>query len=278
MSIIIDGKLTSAKVRSQLREQVANMQTKPGLAVIMVGDNPASEIYVRNKIKACEEVGIYSLSCKFDATVSQAEIEKCIMDLNANDAIHGILMQLPLPKGFDEAYLLELIDPKKDVDGFSAESVGRLVLGKDGFRSCTPFGVIKLLEEYNIDIAGKSAVIVGRSNIVGKPLAFMLLEKNATVTICHTKTANLKEVCASADILVSATGKALSITADMVKEGAVVIDVGISKLDGKTVGDVCYDEVSKKASYITPVPGGVGPMTITMLMVNTVKAAQIYGN
>ena len=269
MSVIIDGKLTSAKVRAQLREQVANMQTKPGLAVIRVGDNPASEIYVRNKIKACEEVGIYSLSCKFDATVSQDEIEKCILDLNANPSIHGILMQLPLPKGFDEAYLLELIDPKKDVDGFSAESVGRLVLGKDGFRSCTPFGVIKLLEEYDIDIAGKSAVIVGRS---------MLLEKNATVTICHTKTANLKEVCASADILVSATGKALSITADMVKEGAVVIDVGISKLDGKTVGDVCYDEVSKKASYITPVPGGVGPMTITMLMVNTVKAAQIYGN
>ena len=274
MAVILDGKKTSAEIREELRREVEGMPLRPGLAVIMAGDNPASAIYVRNKIKACEEVGIQSFAYNFRSDVTFETVRQCILDLNADDRVHGILVQLPLPEHLDSQKLLELIDVNKDVDGFSATSVGNLMLGRDGFRSCTPYGVIKLLERYGVEISGKSAVVIGRSNIVGKPMAVMLLEHNATVTICHSRTAELERYTRQADIVVSATGNPMSVTASMIKPGAVVIDVGISKVMGKTVGDVCFEQVEPIASYITPVPGGVGPMTITMLMYNTVKAAK----
>lgn len=274
---IIDGKAISLQIREEIKVKVAALKEKgisPCLAVIMIGDDPASAIYVRNKIKACEDTGIKSLSYHFEADVEEKQVEELIDSLNADDNVHGILVQVPLPKKFNEKALLARIDVSKDVDGFSAYNIGQLALGNDGFKSCTPYGVMKLLEYSNVDIAGKNAVVIGRSNTVGKPMALMLLEKNATVTICHSKTQNLKNITSNADILVAAIGRAHFVTADMVKEGAVVIDVGINKLDGKTVGDVCFDEVSKKASLITPVPGGVGPMTITMLLFNTLKSAE----
>ena len=274
---IIDGKAISLRIREELKEKVSALKKRkisPCLAVIMIGDDPASAIYVRNKIKACEDTGIKSLSYHFDADVEEKQVEKLIDSLNGDDSVHGILVQVPLPRKFNEKALLARIDVSKDVDGFSAYNIGQLALGNDGFKSCTPYGVIKLLEYSNVDIAGKNAVVIGRSNTVGKPMALINKKKNATVTICHSKTRDLKNITSNADILIAAIGKAHFVTADMVKEGAVVIDVGINKLDGKTVGDVCFDEVSKKASLITPVPGGVGPMTITMLLFNTLKSAE----
>lgn len=276
MTKIIDGKAISASVREEIRNEVIKLNRKgifPGLAVIKVGHNPASEIYVRNKILGCDQVGIKSFSYNFEETVSQDEVISLINKLNSDDGVNGILVQLPLPRHISEKEVLEKIDPKKDVDGFSAESIGNLALGKNGFRSCTPFGVMKLLEYSNIDIEGKIAVVIGRSNIVGKPMALMLLEKNATVIVCHSRTKNLSSITKLADILVAAVGKAHFVTADMVKEGAVVIDVGMNKLDGKTVGDVDFENVKDLTSAITPVPGGVGPMTITMLLYNTLQSA-----
>lgn len=278
MAVLIDGKAVSAKVKDEVKERVSAYKARTGkdvgLAVIMVGDNPASDIYVRNKIRACDYTGIRSYSYKYDDITEEALLE-LVYSLNDNDDIHGILVQLPLPRHINEDTILSAIAPTKDVDGFSAESIGNLALGKPGFRSCTPSGVMRLFEEYNIDLTGKSAVVIGRSNIVGKPLSFMLLEKNATVTICHSKTANLVDVVKNADVVCACLGRAKFVTADMIKQGAVVIDVGINKLDGKTVGDVDFENVLKKVQAITPVPGGVGPMTIAMLMQNTVISAEI---
>ena len=278
MTKIIDGKLVAGAIRANIKEQVeaykASTGKEIGLAVVLVGDDPASAIYVRNKIKACEEVGIKSFAYKYDADMQEEELVNLVEKLNNDDDIHGILVQLPLPKHINEERIVALVSEDKDVDGFSEKSIGRLVQGKPCFRSCTPYGVMKLLEYYDIDVSGKNAVVIGRSNNVGKPMAMMLLEKNATVTICHSRTKNIAEITKQADILVSAVGRAHFVTADMVKEGAVVVDIGMNKLDGKTVGDVDFDNVSKKTSYITPVPGGVGPMTITMLMANTLQAVK----
>ncbi len=273
---IIDGKAISMNVKQQLAKQVEELKqngVQPCLAVILAGDNAGSQIYVRNKIKSCEEVGIKSLSFYYDNTVTEEELSNKIIELNNDDSIDGILVQLPLPKGLDEEKICKLISDEKDVDGFSANSVGQLLLGRDGFVSCTPYGVMELLKTSNIELQGKDAVIIGRSNIVGKPMFALLLRENCTVTVCHSKTKNLKEKVANADIVVAAIGKANFVTADMVKDGAVVIDVGINRVDGKVVGDVKFDEVKEKASFITPVPGGVGPMTIAMLMKNTVWSA-----
>ncbi len=278
MAQIIDGKLVSREFRAEMKTKFDEIKAKTGkevgLAVILVGEDPASAIYVRNKIKACEEVGVKSYSYKLDENTPEEELAELVMKLNADDNVQGILVQLPLPKHINSERIVGLVADEKDVDGFSESNVGKLVLGKPCFRSCTPAGVMKLLEYYGIDVSGKRAVVIGRSNIVGKPMAMMLLEKNATVTICHSRTQNIAEITRQADILVAAVGRAHFVTADMVKEGAVVIDVGMNKLDGVTVGDVHFDQVKDKASYITPVPGGVGPMTITMLMANTLKAAE----
>ena len=275
--MIIDGKAIAAKIRLEIKDKTEELiKTKniiPVLAVILAGDDPASAIYVRNKIKACEETGIKSLSYTFDNNVTEDKLIELIHTLNDDDLVHGILVQLPLPKHINSKKVMSTIADNKDVDGYSAYNIGQLALGVKGYRSCTPYGVMKLLEYSGIEIEGKQAVIIGRSNTVGKPLVLMMLEKNATVTVCHSKTRNLSEVTKTADILVSATGQALSVSADMVKPGAVVIDVGIAKVDGKTVGDVRFDEVSKVASMITPVPGGVGPMTIAMLLYNTLESA-----
>lgn len=271
---IIDGKALAAELRLQLKEKIEKEGREVGLAVVIVGDNPASRIYVRNKIKACEEVGIRSFSYRLPENCTQENAEELIRELVASDKVHGILVQLPLPKGLDERKLLKLIPPEKDVDGFCAENVGNLAMNRETIVACTPFGVMKMLEEYNISLRGKKAVVLGRSNIVGKPMAMLLLNADATVTVCHSKTENLKEVCAGADILVVAIGRAKFVTADMVKEGAVVIDVGMDRDEnGKLCGDVDFEGVKDKASYITPVPGGVGPMTITMLLYNTVLTA-----
>ena len=278
MTQLIDGKLVASTIRGNIRAEVEAYKQSTGkeigLAVVLVGDDPASAIYVRNKIKACEEVGIKSYAYKYDADMKEEELVALVERLNNDDDIHGILVQLPLPKHINEERIVALVSEDKDVDGFSEKSIGRLVQGKPCFRSCTPYGVMKLLEYYGIEISGKNAVVIGRSNNVGKPMAMMLLEKNATVTICHSRTKNIAEITRQADILVSAVGRAHFVTADMVKEGAVVVDIGMNKLDGKTVGDVDFDAVSPKASYITPVPGGVGPMTITMLMANTLQAVK----
>ncbi len=275
---IIDGKLTSQKIKDNLKIKIAEYSKETGknisLAVILVGKNPASQVYVKNKIKSCEYVGIKSLAYYLPETSTQSEIENLVTSLSSDANVNGILVQLPLPKHLDEEKILKLIPPKKDVDGFCRENVGDLLLGKNCTVACTPFGVMKLLEEYNIDVSGKNAVVLGRSNIVGKPMAILLLNANATVTICHSKTVDLNKICKSADILVAAIGKPEFVTKDMVKEGAVVIDVGINRVDGKLVGDVKFDEVSEIASYITPVPGGVGPMTIAMLMENTYLSAK----
>lgn len=279
MSVLIDGKKLAANIRGEIREKVEQFESERGrqigLAVVLVGEDPASQVYVRNKIKACEEVGIKSFSYHLPAETDQAQLEELIDALVADEKVHGILVQLPLPKHLDERKALRRIPPAKDVDGFCAENVGNLAMNRETIVACTPFGVMKMLEHYGIDPEGKSAVVLGRSNIVGKPMAMLLLNADATVTVCHSKTRDLKAVCAAADILVVAIGRAKFVTADMVKEGAVVIDVGMDRDEnGKLCGDVDFDAVKDKASYITPVPGGVGPMTITMLLYNTLIAAQ----
>ena len=279
MAQIIDGKELAKKVRLELKDEVEKLKKDenihPKLAVIMVGSDPASQIYVRNKSKACDEIGIEFEEFLLDENTTQKELLDLIDKLNENEKVNGILLQSPIPKNLDINEAFRRISPEKDVDGFNPVNVGKLTLGQKGFISCTPFGVIKMLEEYNIDIEGKNAVVLGRSNIVGKPMSQCLLNKNATVTICHSKTKNINDITKNADIIVAAIGKKEFVKGDMVKEGVVVIDVGINRgEDGKLKGDVDFDEVSKKASYITPVPGGVGPMTIAMLMTNVVKAAK----
>ena len=279
MSVRIDGKELAAKLREGIREDVQRFKRERGkeigLAVVLVGEDPASQVYVRNKIKACEEVGIRSYSYHLPAETEQAQLAALVNELVGDEKIHGILVQLPLPKHLDAESILKRIPPEKDVDGFCAENVGNLAMNRTALVACTPFGVMKMLEEYGIDPRGKSAVVLGRSNIVGKPMAMLLLNADATVTVCHSKTKDLAAVCAGADILVVAIGRAKFVTADMVKPGAVVIDVGMDRDEnGKLCGDVDYEAVKDKASYITPVPGGVGPMTITMLLYNTVLAAQ----
>ena len=271
---IIDGKALAAKMRAQLKEKIDASELKPGLAVVLVGEDPASQIYVRNKIKACDEIGVKSYAYRLPADTSQKQLEDLLEELAASKDIHGILLQLPLPKGLQAEPAMAKIPYEKDVDGFSKENLGKLVLKEDGLVSCTPYGVMKMLESEGISPKGKRAVVLGRSDTVGKPMALLLLNADATVTVCHSKTQNLKEICQEADILVAAIGRAKFVTEDMVKEGAVVVDVGINRDEnGKLCGDVDYENVAKKASYITPVPGGVGPMTITMLMYNTCLAA-----
>lgn len=279
MAKIINGKEISATIRSEIKEAteklVAESGVRPGLAVIIVGEDPASQVYVRNKKRACDEVGFYSESYELPENTTQEELNALVDRLNKDDKIHGILCQLPLPKHLDENEVIMRIDPKKDVDAFHPENVGKIMIGDYSFLPCTPAGVMALLERSGIDVCGKECVVVGRSNIVGKPQAMLLLHANGTVTICHSRTKNLAEVCRRADILVAAIGKADFFTGDMVKEGAVVIDVGMNRrADGKLTGDVDFASVEPKASYITPVPGGVGPMTITMLMQNTLTAAK----
>ena len=272
---LLDGKLIASQIRAELKERVALMAQKPELAVVLVGDDPASEIYVKGKIRGCEEVGIISHTFRLSASSTQAEVEELVSSLVARKEISGILVQLPLPKGLNSEKILGLIPPEKDVDGFSAANVGKLALGEEALTACTPQGIMELLKRYQIQTAGKRAVVVGRSKIVGRPIALLLLNADATVTICHSKTVNLKEECLRADILIAAIGKARYITADMVKEGAIVVDVGINRnQEGKLCGDVDFENVKGKASYITPVPGGVGPMTIAMLLKNTVEAAE----
>lgn len=278
MANIIDGKNLAKKVRLELKDEVIklkDMGINPKLAVIMVGDDKASKVYVKNKSKACEEVGIQYEEHLLNADIEMDELLLIIDELNNRQDIHGILLQSPIPKHLDINKAFNRINYNKDVDGFNPINVGKLVIGQDTFISCTPFGVMKMFEEYGIDIEGKNAVVIGRSNIVGKPLAQCLLSKNATVTICHSKTENINEITKKADIVIAALGKPGFLKADMIKDGAIVIDVGINRTDeGKITGDVDFDNVSKKASYITPVPGGVGPMTIAMLMTNVVKAAK----
>ncbi len=279
MANIINGKAISADIRAEIKEATEQFHQehgfRPGLAVIIVGDDPASRVYVRNKRLACEEVGFYSEAYELPAETSQTELNALVDRLNADPAIHGILCQLPLPKHLDENEVILRIDPRKDVDAFHPVNVGKIMIGDYDFLPCTPAGVMELLIRSGIEIQGKECVVVGRSNIVGKPQAMLLLHANGTVTVCHSRTKNLSEVCRRADILVAAIGKADFFTADMVKDGAVVIDVGMNRrADGKLTGDVDFASVSEKASYITPVPGGVGPMTITMLMKNTLTAAK----
>ncbi len=267
---LLDGKALATELRANLKEKIEKMKRKPGLAVVIVGEDPASCIYVRNKIKACGELGIRSYAYELPLTATQKELEELLDGLAENDEVDGILLQLPLPKGFDEESAVKHIPFEKDVDGFSAANLGLLMQSKQKVAACTPSGVMKLLEKAGIDLNGKHAVVLGRSETVGKPMAMLLLNANATVTVCHSKTKNLAEICRSADIIVSAVGRVNFVRADMVKEGAVVVDVGINRNEaGKLCGDVDFENVKEKASYITPVPGGVGPMTITMLMHNT---------
>ena len=282
MAQIIDGKAISTQIKDELKEQVAAMKEKGihlCLAVIQVGADPASCVYVRNKKKACEYIGIQSLSYELPEETTQEELLNLVKELNGRKDVNGILVQLPLPKGLDEEKILDAIDPLKDVDGFHPMNVGNLSIGRKGFVSCTPAGVIQLLKRSGIEIEGKECVVIGRSNIVGKPMSMLLLQENGTVTTAHSRTKNLKEVTKRADILVAAVGKPRMITADYVKEGAVVIDVGIHRNeDNKLCGDVDYENVAPKCSAITPVPGGVGPMTIAMLMKNTLKAYYLQNN
>jgi len=276
---IINGKEIAAQVRAELKSDIQALKERtgviPGLTVVLVGENPASVVYVRNKVKACEEVGIRSTQHKLPETATQAELLKLIRELNASKDVHGILVQLPLPKQIDEEAILEEISPSKDVDGFHPYNMGRLMIGNPLLQPCTPFGVMRLIDSTGIDLSGKEAVVVGRSNIVGKPMAMMLLRRNATVTICHSKTKDLSERIAKADVVVAAVGRAEFVKGDWIKEGAVVIDVGINRTaEGRLVGDVDFEGASERAGYITPVPGGVGPMTIAMLLKNTVEAAK----
>ncbi|XPV76025.1 MAG: bifunctional methylenetetrahydrofolate dehydrogenase/methenyltetrahydrofolate cyclohydrolase FolD [Desulfovibrio sp.] len=278
--IVLDGKQTAIEIREELKIEIENLEPKagrrPGLAVILVGEDPASQVYVRNKELACERAGIISTAHRLPAEIKQEELEELIQTLNNDESVDGILLQLPLPKGLDSQRCLELISPAKDVDGFHPVNVGKLTLGLDGFRSCTPAGIMTLLERYDLSPAGKKAVVIGRSNIVGKPLALMLQQggkyANATVTICHSRTADLQAEVLQADFVFAAIGRPNFVTADMVKEGAVVVDVGINRTDDGLVGDCDYPAISQKASAMTPVPGGVGPMTIAQLLLNTVQA------
>ena len=278
MAEIISGKVVSAAKREEIKNRVAALKENGkdvGLAVIIVGNNSASRVYVNNKKKACEEVGIKSFEYALPEETTQDDLLALIEKLNKSNEVNGILCQLPLPSHIDEQAIINAIDPKKDVDAFHPFNVGHIMIGDYTFLPCTPAGIMEMLKFYNIDVKGKKCVVIGRSNIVGKPMAMLLLKENGTVEICHSKTENLKEETLSADILVAAVGKAYFVTADMVKDGAVVIDVGMNRNEeGKLCGDVCFDEVEKKASYITPVPGGVGPMTITMLLENTVRAVE----
>ena len=275
---ILDGKAVSLKVKESVKvraDELKKFGIEPTLAVVLVGEDKASQTYVRAKEKACNEYGIKSVAHRLSENTTQNELLALINVLNLDDSIHGILVQLPLPKHIDTNVVLAAIDPRKDVDGFHAVNVGKLVSGLDGFVPCTPLGVMEILKEYGIDVAGLNAVVIGRSNIVGKPMANLLLNASATVTVTHSKTKNLKEICKNADLIVTAIGKPFFLKADMVKDGAVVVDVGINRLDdGRLVGDVDFEEVAPKCSYITPVPGGVGPMTIAMLLNNTILAAQ----
>lgn len=278
MAEIISGKVVSAAKREEIKKRVATLKAKGkdvGLAVIIVGNNSASRVYVNNKKKACEEVGIKSFEYALPEETTQDELLALIEKLNKSGAVNGILCQLPLPSHIDEQAIINAIDPAKDVDAFHPFNVGHIMIGDYTFLPCTPAGIMEMLKYYNIDVKGKKCVVIGRSNIVGKPMSMLLLKENGTVEICHSRTEKLKEETLSADILVAAVGKAYFVTADMVKDGAVVIDVGMNRNEeGKLCGDVCFDEVEKKASYITPVPGGVGPMTITMLLENTVRAVE----
>ena len=275
---IIDGKALAAQIRTEVTQRVAAIKAQgvtPGLAVILVGDNPASQVYVRNKVKACSDCGMHSVLEKYDATMSEAALLERVHALNADPAIHGILVQLPLPAHIDAQKVIETISPAKDVDGFHIASAGALMTGMPGFWPCTPYGCMKMLESIGYKLRGKHAVVIGRSNIVGKPMALMLLAQDATVTICHSRTPDLAAITRQADVIVAAVGKRNVLTADMVKPGAVVLDVGMNRNDeGQLCGDVDFDGVKNVASHITPVPGGVGPMTITMLLVNTLEAAE----
>ena len=275
---LIDGNALSRQLRESVAQRVATLKTQgitPGLAVVLVGDNPASQVYVRNKVRACEDTGMHSVLEKYDANMTEAELLARIEALNDDPSIHGILVQLPLPAHMDAHKVIETISPAKDVDGFHVASAGALMVGQPGFWPCTPYGCMKMLESIGYSLRGKHAVVIGRSNIVGKPMAMMLLQQNATVTICHSATPDLKAMTLQADVIVAAVGKRNVLTADMVKPGAVVLDVGMNRNDeGKLCGDVDFAGVKEVASYITPVPGGVGPMTITMLMVNTLESAE----
>ena len=280
MGKLISGKEVSTSIRAKIKEEAQKLRDdygiQPGLAVILVGNDPASQIYVRNKQKACEEVGVHAFEYRLNENSTQEQLLDLIGVLNKDNKVHGILVQLPLPDHIDPQTVINTISPEKDVDAFHPINVGKIMLGDYEFLPCTPAGVMELIDSTGVEISGKNCVVVGRSNIVGKPMAMLLLHRNATVTICHSRTKNLAEVCAGADILVSAVGKAHFITADMVKEGAMVIDVGMNHDEnGKLCGDVEFSTVEPKASYITPVPGGVGPMTITMLMKNTLRAAEL---
>jgi len=275
---LIDGKKVSADIREGLKKEIADVKAKgidPCLAVVLVGENPASKKYVSSKEKTCAELGIISIAHKLPETTTQQDLLKLVDDLNNDKKVHGILIQLPLPKGLDEKQVMHRIAPEKDVDGFGPQSLGKMLLDEKGFLPCTPYGAMKMLDAYGIDPSGKHAVVLGRSVIVGKPLAMLLLRKNATVTICHSKTRDLKEECLRADILCVAIGKPKFVKGDWIKQGAAVVDVGINVTeDGKLVGDVDFEAAAERAGYITPVPGGVGPMTIAMLMHNTVQAAK----
>ena len=275
----IDGNALSQQLRSSVAQRAIALRQRgvtPGLAVILVGDNPASQVYVRNKVRACQESGIHSVLDTYPVTFSEADLLARVDALNEDPAIHGILVQLPLPAHIDAQKVIEAIAPAKDVDGFHVASAGALMVGQPGFWPCTPYGCMKMLESIGYDLRGKHAVVIGRSNIVGKPMALMLLQKNATVTVCHSATENLKAMTLQADVVVAAVGQRNLLTADMVKSGAVVIDVGMNRDEhGKLCGDVDFDAVKEVASFITPVPGGVGPMTITMLLVNTLEAAEL---
>ncbi len=279
MTHILDGKGLAEKIREQIKGEVEVFKKKngfvPGLATILVGDNPASQVYVKNKNRACMETGMKSFHHFLPSTTSQQDLLKLVSQLNQNREVHGILVQLPLPSGIQSDTILEAISPEKDVDGFHPVNMGRLVLSKPGLRPCTPLGILKLIESVSYDLSGKNAVVMGRSNIVGKPIALMLLEKNATVTVCHSRTKDLESVVKQADVVIAAIGKPHFVKGSWIKKGALVMDVGINRLpDGKLVGDVDFEEAVKQAGWITPVPGGVGPMTIAMLLVNTLQAAK----
>ena len=280
---IIDGIALSKKLRAEVAQRAAALGARgitPGLAVVLVGENPASQVYVRNKVKACEDNGVHSVLEKYPATLTEVDLLARVEALNNDPSIHGILVQLPLPAHIDAQKVIETIAPGKDVDGFHVASAGALMVGQPGFWPCTPYGCMKMLESIGYDLKGKHTVVIGRSNIVGKPMAMMLLQKNATVTVCHSATTNLKAITLQADVIVAAVGKRNILTSDMVKPGAVVIDVGMNRIPdgepgaGKLCGDVDFEAVKEVAGYITPVPGGVGPMTITMLLVNTLEAAE----
>ena len=270
-AIIMDGKKVSREIEDRIKSKVENLKRKPGLGVILVGENPASQIYVRNKQAACGRVGIISKRIDLPNNATEKQVSEAIENYNNDDEIDGILLQLPMPTHLDEKKIMGLISKDKEVDGFHLENLGKLLAGHKGVRPCTPKGISRLLQEYKVDIQGKHAVVLGRITIVGKPVALLLLEKNATVTICHSKTIGIKDIVKRADIIVAAIGKANFVTEDMVKHNAVVVDVGINRVDGKLVGDVDFEKVSQKASYITPVPGGIGPMTIASLLENTME-------